>query len=99
MTVALGTIARRLFRYGRTAPPTPKTTPTRRSHHPSPRPQDHVIPDDGSADPQTPPTVKVPMSDVATPGIATIGQKRAKSATRRTTKLRIRRFAGGISRE
>src|SRR5947207_2809588 len=59
MTVALGTIARRLFRYGRTAPPTPKTTPTRRSHHPSPGPQDHVIPDDGSADPQKPPTVRL----------------------------------------
>src|SRR5439155_343473 len=62
MTVALGTIARRLFRYGRTAPPTPRTTPTRRSHHPSPGPQDHVIPGDGSADPQKPPTGKVPMS-------------------------------------
>src|SRR5437879_4576441 len=90
---------RRLFRYGRTAPLTPKTTPTRKSHQPRPGPQDQVTPGDGWAVPQKPPTVKVPRSVVAAPGIATIGKKRAKSATPSTTRLRMSRFIVGILRE
>src|SRR5437867_2659336 len=31
-----------LFTYGRTAPTVPRTTPTRRNHHPSPGPHDHT---------------------------------------------------------
>src|SRR5438876_160965 len=46
VALALGTMDRRLFRYGRTAPLTPMTTPARRSHHPRPGPQDQVTPAD-----------------------------------------------------
>src|SRR5207302_2409187 len=74
VALALGTMDRRLFRYGRTAPLTPMTTPARRSHHPRPGPQDQVTPGDGWAVPQKPPIVKVPTSVVAAPGIATIGR-------------------------
>ena len=73
VALALGTMDRRLFRYGRTAPLTPMTTLASRSHHPRPGPQDQVTPGDGWAVPQKPPIVKVPTSVVEAPGIATIG--------------------------
>src|SRR5205807_10628734 len=99
VALALGTMDRRLFRYGRTAPLTPMTTPARRSHHPRPGPQDQVTPGHGWADPQKPPIAKVPTSVVADPGIATIGSKRAKSATPSTTRLKMSRLIVGIWRE
>src|SRR2546426_1703990 len=88
-----------LFTYGRTAPTVPRTTPTRRNHHPSPGPHDHTAagPDVPWA-PQNPPIVNVPTSLVASPGIATTGEKSAISATPRTMRLTINRLRVGIVR-
>src|SRR5437773_12498702 len=95
VALALGTMDRRLFRYGRTAPATPETTPARRSHHPRPGPQDQVTPGGGWAVPQKPPIVKVPTPGVAAPGIATTGEKRGNSARPRTPRHRVHRLVVG----
>src|SRR5438093_13111187 len=88
-----------LFTYGRTAPTVPKTTATRRIHHPSPGPQDHPVGGPAVlADPQNPLIVNVPTSVVAAPGIATIGKKRATRATPSTMRLRMSRLSVGIAR-
>src|SRR2546428_637689 len=88
-----------LFTYGSTAPTVPKTTATRRIHHPSPGPQDQPVGGPAAlADPQNPLIVNVPTSVVAAPGIATIGKKRATRATPRTIRLRMRRLSVGIAR-
>src|SRR5438128_12613213 len=88
-----------LFTYGSTAPTVPKTTATRRIHHPSPGPQDHPVGGPAVlADPQNPLIVNVPTSVVAAPGIAQIGKKRASRAPPRTSSVRMRRLSVGIAR-
>src|SRR5207244_161697 len=100
VALALGTMDRRLFRYGRTAPLTPMTTPARRSHHPRPGPQDQVTPGDGWAVPQKPPIVNVPTSVVAGPGMAPMSwtatggrlmDQRGRASDRRTKGIARRR--------
>src|SRR2546426_7263960 len=83
-----------LFTYGRTAPTVPKTTATRRIHHPSPGPQDQPVGGPAVlADPQNPLIGNVPPSAVAAPGTATIGKRRSPKATPRPIALRRRRLS------